>query len=522
SWSPDNRYLALSPGLQFTTVDLIEVTNGRTSQFGGLAYPPPLRGWSPDGRYLVLDTPNVYDQLTVMQAETGIISYTTRTGIPTWDFANRWSPDSQWLAYVWDMGTETGLVIAAADGSVEQRYLLGQYDYLSDHHLLWSPDSQQVALRYTSSSDGIQGDMRLTLFGIDGSSQPLFLDWPLRNGDLPPAIFDTLWKLPHWSHDGGVIMDTRARSESSFALMSYQRSSGETRVVAEDLPKPAFYAPTVPRLALYRRLNGAVDVTLTDWDGGNPYALVAGAVDAGDPDWSPRGEWVAAVWARGAGESRRVVLSWAHPDGSGRQDVDADFTDVRDLHWLNGDGSIAYIAWRGAAGNSIEVVDTATGERRVLVDGLLNVYDLQYDTAADTISFWWELDDGSFGKDVYRPTGERVAHWLAAGDIERPRREFPSPDGQTMALKIGALGYRGLYDEMLMLLYADGRKPLLLRSGLAGLGDPLWSPDGQQVAFTQEIPRGGMTLEIVTADGQRVISTWDYQLGRSLEWRECE
>jgi hypothetical protein len=426
------------------------------------------------------------------------------------------------LAYVWDVGTEKGLVIAAADGSREQHYLLGQYDFLSDHNLLWSPDSERVVLRYLAGSDPFKTDARLTLFNVDGTSQPLFLDWPLRTADFPPNVFDTLWQMPHWSSDGAMLMETRARSEESFALVFYAPATGNTMTVAEDLAKPAFYAPTVPRLALYRRLNGAVDVTLADWNGSNSYALVAGAVDAGDPDWSPDGEWVAAVWARGAGEARRVVLSWAHPDGSRRQDVNADFTDVRDLHWLNADAAIAYIAWRGAAGNSIEVVATATGERRALVDGLLNVFEFQYDAAADTISFWWEREDGSFGKDVYRPTGERVAHWLAAGDIERPRREFPSPDGQTMALKIGALGYRGLYDEMLMLLYADGREALLLRSGLVGLGDPFWSPDGGQMAFTQQIPNNAMTLEIVKPDGQQVISAWNYDLGRPLEWQECE
>jgi len=146
---------------------------------------------------------------------------------------------------------------------------------------------------------------------------------------------------------------------------------------------------------------------------------------------------------------------------------------------------------------------------------------LDYDASTNTLAFMWQTPEGAFGRDTYQPDGTRLSHTLMVGDMERPLKEFWSPDGQTVALKIGQLGYRGLYDEMLVLAYPDGRKPVLVRSGLAGLGDPLWSPDSRQLAFTQWTPNRSLTLEVVSSAGEQQYWTWNYQLSASLEWSAC-
>jgi hypothetical protein len=73
----------------------------------------------------------------------------------------------------------------------------------------------------------------------------------------------------------------------------------------------------------------------------------------------------------------------------------------------------------------------------------------------------------------------------------------------------------------LMLAYSDGRPPVVIRRGLTGLGDLLWSPDGQLLAFTQVQASEPVSLQIVDTAG---VDVWDfapYPLYRQMVWQRC-
>jgi len=523
-WSPDSRYVLFSADANPSPY-LIETASNRVLELVD-ASTYAINGWSPSSQYVVIQRYST-DVMDIFETATGAKIYTTDYEVFGWNFGSRWSPDEQWIAYTWRRPTadsasdEWGVTLARMDGSAEWEFpiTMSGYDELADRDLVWSPNSRFVTLRYLVGEETPTAEHMLT-FSIDGSRLNESV-WAVQPGAQPPNRYqaDPLWNPPMWEFESRFFSDVRPLGDNQYHLANFDPVSGITTVLADDLYKPAFYSPVINQIGLYRQQDDLYRIDLTDWEGQNPVTLVEGATDAGDPVWSPDGKWIAVVWASGTETNRKVTLTWMRPDGTERRDLQADFTDVRDLRWV-GD-SLAYIAWRKDEGNTVEIVDLASAERRSLTETYDTLPHLDYDASTNTLAFMWQTPEGAFGRDTYQPDGTRLSHTLMVGDMERPLKEFWSPDGQTVALKIGQLGYRGLYDEMLVLAYPDGRKPVLVRSGLAGLGDPLWSPDSRQLAFTQWTPNRSLTLEVVSSAGEQQYWTWNYQLSASLEWSAC-
>ncbi|MBZ0284528.1 MAG: hypothetical protein K8L97_27565 [Anaerolineae bacterium] len=524
-WSPDSSLVLFTAEVNpFPAI--IETANGHIIHIPEApAY--AFNGWSPSNTYVAIENSSL-NAIEFYETATGKKVYTTDYWVDGWNFANRWSPDEQWIAYTWrhekpDSGTyEWGLTLANVGGTEwEFPIIEGSYEELRDHELVWSPDSRFITLRYISGQENALTEHMAT-FSMDGTRFD-DLAWNVPPDVNPPERYQQdpapQWQPPIWEYSSQFFLDTRQVNADTYELIQYFPANDGMTVVADNLVKPAFYASAINQIGLYRREDTGYRIDLIKSDGSNPLTFIEGATDAGDPVWSPDGKWVAVVWASGTGANREVTLTWMRPDGTERRDLQADFTDVRDLRWV-GD-SLAYIVWRKDEGNTVEIIDLVSAERRSLSETYDTLPHLDYDASANALSFMWQTPEGAFGRDIYNPDGTRLSHTLMVGDMERPFKEFWSPDGQTVALKVGQLGYRGLYDEMLVLAYPDGRKPVLVRSGLAGLGDPLWSPDSRQLAFTQWTPNRSLTLEIVSPAGERVYWTWNYQLSTSLEWSTC-
>src|SRR5262249_55232300 len=118
--------------------------------------------------------------------------------------------------------------------------------------------------------------------------------------------------------------------------------------------------------------------------------------DMGDPFWSPNGRNITVVWSTGQASHRVIVLSWAHADGSDRQDLVDRFWDVRDLLWFRGGQSLAFITQR-ADGYGVDTVDLDTGVHRRLVGGMAQILNITRSQDNTQISFWWRAPDGSAG-----------------------------------------------------------------------------------------------------------------------------
>jgi Tol biopolymer transport system component len=530
-WSPDGRRLAY---VRANGADLVVAGGGLPPRtLTRLAYPQAFIGWSPDGGYVVVyrDFPT---SINIIAVDSGKITYSTSS---IYLVGQAWSPDGQWLAYLWrddDFARRMGvsqdavqvsrhiLSLVRPDGSDEVRFPLLKKSDVWGAEFVWSPDSRHVAVRYRANLEGIGewGVFFVGAYGVDGSHFPA----PDFKIDDPKEQ-----KLPFlWSASGDLFSFTEQTGAPDgtirYTLMAYQPSANALKPLAQEMDRGPFYSPDGSRVAYYTMAGGRKSITISDLDGANPVKLADAADDSGNADWSPDGKWVAAVWATGEVDdpARRVRLSWMHPNGTERHDLEADFKDVHDLRWMK-DGRLAYVAWRGAAGNSIEVVDTASSERHVIAGGLQEVVDFTYNADVNQLSFWYEDEGGSLGKTVYTADGALAYRFTISDGLDRPRKEFWSPDGKVAAVKIGRNWSQSSSGEALALVYTDGRPPLVLRDNLYGLGDPLWSPDGKLLAYTwADRQFRPATMDVVTTGGKTLWTYAPYTLWQPSEWERCD
>jgi Tol biopolymer transport system component len=524
-WSPDSRSILLSPGTDNHPV-IYDISAGPAIILSAITDPTGFHDWSPDGEHFLY-----YDDssptMSIWSAKTGTPVYTTRG----YSDLLRWSPDGRWLAYVWgdnaNLPYTQNLSIASADGMTAHDYMLTASDPYSAgspaYALQWSPDSRFVAFHAAFQNGQIY--QRLVIVSSIGSRllnapEPVFVTAPLT--PTSPDI-SAILQLDHWSADGQRYSYVDLSGAGHFELAAYSPATGKIESLAPNLYKPPFYSPSGGQIGLYTRTSGTYAVRLTDADSANPVTLVKNATDTGDPDWSRDEKWVAVVWAERQGKARNVHLTWMHPDGSGWHTANAYYKDIRDLRWMSS-GRLAYVARRNTTTYSVEMADLMTGGVQILAEGLRQVTAPVQD--GDTLSFWWQGVDGTFGKDAYRADGTLLYHSVAAGDFNRPRDEFWSPDGKVLALKIGSPPGQGPRDQMLVLDYADGRPPIIVRAGLDGLDVPLWSPDSRMAAFAQWVRGDGINpsppgLAVISANGQTLWYDDDFPVGTPLEWVAC-
>ena len=163
------------------------------------------------------------------------------------------------------------------------------------------------------------------------------------------------------------------------------------------------------------------------------------------------------------------------------------------------------------------MIDTVTGEKQRLNDPIAVIGPLSVASEGKSLYFPWQDQQGNAGIDGYDVDGQRIRRFSVSGAIEGLTLML-SPDNRLAAIKLGPRGH-----ESLEIADADGGAPKLIRSGLSGLGDPLWAPDSTKLAFTQSMQKGPATLEIVGADGVNKARLDQYGgLYWELNWSTCD
>jgi hypothetical protein len=501
-WSHDSQHIAVIDGeIYFTNalnIRVYDLTGESWSLEAGLNDPGSFIGWSPDDRYLLtmptLDTTNIWD----WEARERVLEFSDVEG------QLAWSPDGNYIAHFWSNGYD----ITALDGSstrVEWDVQSAYHDSAVEHSLLWSPDSQHLMIFYIESFTAalFRG---LKVVQADGE-EVLNLSRNIsdKNGNLLNLPID-------WSQDSDAVLMWELQEDAHYRLQSYPLTGDEPETLLADVLRLPYDAPVGERTALYDRQNEIYSITLMDTNGENSVPFITDATDAGDPDWSPDGQLVAAVWATGDEAERQVRLSWVNAAGENRHDITGDYLDIRNLVWSPETQHLVYIGVTLELEYRVELADLNTGEHQVLRDGLSGVEYIQYDAAQGLFTFMWYTHDGAFGYAGYDTEGQ-----LAFAYLESHRfRQFPSPDGQTVAIKgVTPTG------ETLLLATDNGETQYILGSHLDGLGDPVWSPDSQMVMFTQWIEPGQTTVHVYTVEGEKVWSS-EYSWAWSwLAWEAC-
>ena len=525
-WSPDSNWLGFIAGSTLysrpPSLELVVMRpdGGDRHVITRLNTPREWRGWSPDGAHLDVYSAGRLSGDT--DAEAGVGS-----SLDVWSVEGErvyrhsviyvaetsWSPEGGYYAYRWNEPVDEShhVTLVDVDGGDEVTFELPGPVY--ETALAWSPEGRNLALSYRIMR--LAGERHVGLLLADGTM--VMPTVTVTDDTYNSEPLDVMWATEdRIVYYGGTLME----DEASYDVWMHDTVEGEPQIVAHDVPRPPFFSPAGTGLALYSDRGGTTTINLLDTAGAISGLLVANADDAGNPHWSPDGSRVAAVWATGADEDRRVVLTWANANGNDKKTLADDFEDVRHLAWLDGGSTLVYVARREGI-SSVEMVDTQTGTIQVLLGDLEAVKGLVSDN--DRVTFWWRALDGAAGRDTYDAVGERIMRLSWAGLLDDAPQLFPGPDGEAVAVKTGRVDDDPwAYAETLTLAYRDGRPARIVASGLSGLGHPSWSPDGRLLAFTQSVNRGPVILTIVDAAGDEVWRLENLPRVEEMGWVPCE
>jgi Tol biopolymer transport system component len=512
-WSPNNRYVALETGDNLFILDAERQQvmdtiplNARTS---ALMYIE----WSADSLYLAYA--QVHWLLRVWSSVDGRVTDVPLPEEGRYNNQYQWSPQGHRLAYLWvvQAGIQNYLSVYTPGEDRQPRFSL-PVSWVDHTH--WSPDGKWIAVQQQNSPDDYQttairllslADSKIydtmtmrRQFDVGGWIQTDSVLWS-------PDSRSLLWYDQYWEQTQTPDYD--------YQVMRYDLAARTIEAVETAMPRPPVYASDGTQMALTTLSAEGLGIELVSVQDNARIPFISEADDAGDAIWSPDGQYVAAVWAKGRDGGRQVYLSWMGADGTAKHTLDDAFWDVRDLHWLNDGRSLAYIAKR-REGYSLELADLESGEIRVLLDGLDEVREMSYEDGG----LWLAWRKGAQAAlSGYNDSGDSIYTLAWEGPLPTSKRlaVFFSPDQQYAAIKTG-----DFYHEMLYIARTDGSWGRTVRADLYGLGDPLWSPDSKILAFTQATNWGEMSLEVVTTDGSDLWRADSYpEAYGGLVWQRC-
>ena len=265
---------------------------------------------------------------------------------------------------------------------------------------------------------------------------------------------------------------------------------------------PQTVSRSVPRLAFSSYSGsyyGGFKVLLVDADGRNLHHLTT-ITSSRNPDWSSDGSQIAYVGDDGRG------LFVIDPDGKNRRQIVENLW-IQDPEWSSDGSQIAFASAHG--GWFLYVVDKdGSNLRQLLATPYNNPHTLLWSPDGSHIAFDNSVDHRW---QVFVADVSSAQFWQATQNASNQLHFRWSPDGSRIAfngtseelrngssvLRHGAFVVDKFGGDLQRLTNANGGR------------DPVWSPDGSLIAFTQYEPGGLGDLFVSDAIGRNLLQLTD-------------
>jgi TolB protein len=244
------------------------------------------------------------------------------------------------------------------------------------------------------------------------------------------------------------------------------------------------------------------DVYVIDVDGSGERRLTDSLAFDGFPAWSPDGKRIAFVSARDGGNSEIYVMD---ANGSRQRRLTRTPDEESFLGWSPDGQRIAY-STNITVNPAIWTMDADGSNRTELASGMFP----SWSPDGERIVFTAYSGERPHIAVMNADGSERRS--LSASLIERMTSrvydEEPvwSPDGE----KIAFASYTGKDNEEIYVMNADGSKRTRL-TDIPGADHwpPTWSPDGARIAFTHDGAKGRGEIYVMNADGSGLTNLTD-------------
>ena len=508
SWSPDGRRIAftlledLSKGPSSVYVmnadgsDMTRLTDGSAND--GIPF------WSPDGRRIAFlsqrdeTTPGIYVMNDDGSDVTRLADYDDEPlGIPgIFHLSLAWSPDGRQMAFnSFGTGGEYALAIYVmnADGSsVRQLTDHTNYDGSPD----WSPDGRKIA--FTSDGTSAESESGIYVMNADGSNVTQLAD---------DSEFTGLSLSLSWSPDGRRISFISLGEEDTSAIYVMNADGSDVTHLADSAGwVTPFFLPSISWSPDGQQIaftspgdEGASAISIANADGSGVRQLT-GNSEFAQFDSSP-------VWSPAAG----TALSFTDDHG----DSPSDATPILDGSTVDGNihisSDVDYFSFQAERGvrytmatNLVSSSDTAM----ILYDsdGAVIEEDTRSDEFGSASRIQWVAPDSS----TYYVAVRVGVGYTGAYQLSLSSPQSASPTGPPRA-GIAFTSYRGGTRDIYV-MNPDGSNVTRLTNNFWA-SDPVWSPDGREIAFTSGDPDS--EIYVMNADGSYVTQL-TYDPGRDM------